>query len=241
MGKFWYVSTKKLNCFVTTFPGDYGAGKTIKTFFLLPKEETEISIKTWKKTKEETKKASSILDSYTDEKADEFENSIHSESSSSSKVIKATSFSIEADVHAKWGFGSVDVGVDYNDSINTSREGISKNVMNATEKHAQSASAKREINIDTSYEKSVEEEEEIVIMRKIANLNASRTLNFTFRQMNQQYHSLLHLTNVRIAFYNGIPGSMKEYPLNKLNYFITKYMDDQKKIAALELLKSILL
>ena len=39
------VETYKL----TSFPGDYGAGTTIKTFSLLPKEETEISIRTWKK------------------------------------------------------------------------------------------------------------------------------------------------------------------------------------------------
>ncbi|MFX1317408.1 MAG: hypothetical protein ACFE9T_16215, partial [Promethearchaeota archaeon] len=66
--------------------------------------------------------------------------------------------------------------------------------------------------------------EEVTIMRRIENLNASRTLNFTFRQMNQQFHSLLHLTDVRIAFYNGCPGSMKEFALFELGDLVKEYL-----------------
>ena len=96
--------------------------------------------------------------------------------------------------------------------------------MNATSKHAQSASAKREVNIDTNFERSVETGVETSIMRTIRNLNVTRTLNFTFRQMNQQFHSILHITDLRIAFYNGFPGSFREYALCDLGYLIDKYM-----------------
>ncbi len=50
---------------LTSFLGDYGAGRTIKTFSLLPGEKTKISIKTYKKTEQEFKQSSSILDSFT--------------------------------------------------------------------------------------------------------------------------------------------------------------------------------
>jgi len=40
---------------LTSFLGDYGAGKTLKTFSLLPNEKTKISIKTWKTTETTTK------------------------------------------------------------------------------------------------------------------------------------------------------------------------------------------
>lgn len=231
-----FVETNKL----TNFPGDYGAGTTIKTFSLLPKEQTEISIKTWKRTIVSTEQASSILDSYTTEKADEFENSIQAEYSRGDKIEESFGYHAEASAKTCWG-GSADVGFAkaHSDTtlsasggvkggINSTRETFAKNVINATAKHSQNASAKREINIDTSYEKTEEMEEEIVIMRKIKNSNASRTLNFTFRQMNQQFHSIIHLTDLRIAVYNGYPGSMEEYELFELSDLVNKYFANPK-------------
>ena len=41
------------------------------------------------------------------------------------------------------------------------------------------------------------------IEREIENINLSRTLNFVFRQMNQKFVTMLHLTDVRVAFFNG--------------------------------------
>ncbi|MFW9843508.1 MAG: helix-hairpin-helix domain-containing protein [Candidatus Thorarchaeota archaeon] len=211
---------------LTSFPGDYGAGTTIKTFSLLPKEVTEISIKTWKKTAATTKEASSILDSYTEDKADEFESSVQAENSSTSKVEESTSYHAEASAGGSWGGCNVKVEAGVKGSTNSSREEFSKNVMNSASKHAQSASAKREVSIDTSFESTEETGEEVVIMRRVENMNASRTLNFIFRQMNQQYHSLLHITDVRIAFYNGYPGSMQEYSLFEINDLVDEYMED---------------
>ncbi len=222
--RLFFVETYKL----TNLPGDYGAGTILKTFSLLPREMTEISIKTWKKTSLEMKKASSILDSYTTEKADEFESSIQAESASSSRAETSLSYNIEASASANWGFGRASVTGKLGGSVKSVREESTKNVMNATAKHAQNASAKREVNIDTSFEKSVETGIETAIMRKIRNLNVTRTLNFTFRQMNQQFHSILHLTDLRIAFYNGYPGSYREYALNDLGHLVNKYFKKYK-------------
>jgi len=220
--RFMFVETHK----ITSFPGDYGAGTTIKTFSLLPREITEISVKTWKKTTEQTQKASSILDSYTTEKADEFERNIQAESARTSKIDTSFSYNVNASVSASWGWGKASVSGGINGSTNSSREEAVKNVMNATAKHSQSASAQREVNIDTSFERSVEEGIETAIMRTIRNLNVSRTLNFTFRQMNQEFHSISHLTDLRLAFYNGYPGSYREYGLCDLGYLVDKYMTD---------------
>lgn len=221
---------------LTNYPGDYGLGKVIKTFSLLPGEETEISIKTWKKSITSTKEASSVLDSYTDEKADEFENNIQNESSQTSKIAQSSTLSANASSKSTWGAsasasyfgigGSVSAGgereqsLGVETSISSSREAFAKNVMNSTAKHSQKASAKREINIETSYERTEEQGEEMAIVRKIENLNVSRALNFTFRQMNQEFHSLLHLFDLRLAFFNGYPGSMKEYQLHEIDDFI---------------------
>jgi len=224
--RLMFIETNKL----TNFPGDYGAGITLKTFSLLPKEETEISIKTWKKSESTEKEASSVLDSFTEEKADEFEKSITAESSQSSRVEETQSYSASVSGSAGWGCCSVSASASASGSTSSTREQSSKNVMNATAKHAQTSSAKREINIDTSFEKSVSEGVETAIMRKIKNLNASRTLNFTFRQMNQQFHSIYHLTDLRIAFYNGFPGSMIEYSLFELGDLIKDNIIDPNNL-----------
>ena len=218
--KLLFVETLKL----TNFPGDYGAGTTIKTFSLLPREITEISVKTWKNTETTTKEASSILDSYTEEKADEFERSVQSENSRFSKIDKSSSYNVKASASARWGWGSASVSAGKEGSTKSTRESSTKNVLNAAAKHAQTASAKREVNIDTEYEKKEETGIETTTMRTIRNLNVTRTLNFTFRQMNQQFHSVLHLTDLQLGFYNEYPGSLREYPLSDIWHFVKKYM-----------------
>jgi hypothetical protein len=75
-----------------------------------------------------------------------------------------------------------------------------KNVSSALQKHAATASAKRDVQVNTSYEEKEETGEETSIEREIANVNLSRTLNFVFRQMNQEFISILHLVNVRVGF-----------------------------------------
>ena len=233
------IETYKL----TNYPGDYGPGEFIKTFSLLPGEETEISIKTWKKSMTSMKEASSVLDSYTEEKADEFENNIQKEGSQTSKIDQSSTLNTNSSSKSTWGASASagymgisasasaggekekSLGVEAN--ISSSREAFGKNILNTTSKHAQESSAKRDVNIETSYEKTEEEGEEIAILRKIENLNVSRTLNFTFRQMNQEFHSLLHLTNLRLGFFNGYPGTMKEYELYEIDDFIKDYINYQ--------------
>ena len=64
---------------LTTFLGNYGAGRTLQTFSLLPGEKTKLSFKTYKRTSASAKAASSVLDSYTQESAREFERSVGQE------------------------------------------------------------------------------------------------------------------------------------------------------------------
>ena len=191
---------------------------------MLPREITEISVKTWKRTETTKKEASSILDSYTEEKADEFERAVQSENSRFSKIDKSSSYNVKASASARWGWGSASVSGGKEGSTKSTRETSIKNVMSATAKHAQTASAKREVNIDTEHERREETGVETTTMRTIRNLNVSRTLNFTFRQMNQQFHSILHLTDLRLGFYNGYPGSLREYSLSDIWHFVDKYM-----------------
>lgn len=188
---------------LSTFLGNYGAGRTVKTFSLLPGEQTTISVKTFRKTAEERQEASSILDSYTTETAEEFEESVTAEQSHKEEHKQSFAYHAEAKAEAGWGWGKATVSGGVEGSSNATRQESAKNVATATSKHAAEASAKREVEIDTNYEVKAETGEETSIERRLENINLSRTLNFVFRQMNQEFVTLYHLVDVRVGFTNG--------------------------------------
>lgn len=209
---------------LSSYLGNYGAGRTIKTFSLFPGEKTTISIKTYKSTESTEKSASSILDSFTEESASEFETAISSEQTSSESSENAKQYSTAADAHAFWGWGAANASASYGGSTQSAREDAAKNITSATEKSASSASAKREVQIETSYEVTETSGEETSIVREFQNINVGRTLNFVFRQMNQEFITFLHLVDVRVAFCNGYAELTHEVTLAELDTLLETWV-----------------
>ena len=214
---------------LSNFLGDYGAGKTIKTFSLLPGEKSRISITSYKNSTTTAAQASSIFDSYTEETADDFETAVQSENSDTESEEKTRSWSVEAEASGNWGVASVSVEGGASGSTNSARESFASSTSAATEKHSQTASAQRDVEVNTSTSATTEEGEQSAIEREIENINVGRTLNFVFRQMNQEYISILHLVDVRVAFWNGYPDAKMEVPLydidSLLEYCVPKPED----------------
>ena len=206
-------------------------GRTLKTFTLLPGEKTTISLQTYKRRTEDARRASSILDSYSKESANDFESSVQREQSNKSNVAKSFAYRAEAEASAEWGWGSAKVSGGVSGSSRSSRQQFSKNVFNATSKHAARASAQRDVEVNTSYEVRTEEGEETSVQREIANMNASRTLNFVFRQLNQEFITVLHLVDVRVGFYNGYPPASRELPLHELDSLLEEVVVDGQREA----------
>jgi hypothetical protein len=208
---------------LSSYLGSYGAGRVLKTFSLLPGEKTKISVKTYTRRTEDAKAASSILDSFTQESADDFEKSMSAEQSDKKSQSENFEYHAEAEANASWGWGSAKVSGGVKGGTASQREEFAKNVSNAAQKHTSKASAKRDVQINTSTEVKEETGEETAIERVIENINLSRTLNFVFRQMNQQFVTILHLTDVRVAFFNGIvPG--KEVPIPQLDELLQEFI-----------------
>lgn len=212
--------------------GKYGAGRVVKTFSLLPGERTKISVRSFLKTEQERKKASSVLDSVTSESARDFESSIEAEQSNKSEYQQAFELTANAEAKAKWGWGSASARVGVKASTNAAREEASKNVSKAVEKHTAKASAQRDVEINTSFEVKQTTEDETSIEREIENINVSRTLNFVFRQMNQQFYSVLHLIDARIAFSNGHPSMTYEVPIHGLDALLERYVKEPSHATA---------
>jgi hypothetical protein len=246
---------------ISTFLGNYGAGRVIKTFSLFPGEKTKISLKTYQKTvqKEELKVnyGSSVLDSVTEEAAVDFENSIQSESSNKYSESEADILNSQKNYNKDEGSGSAKVlwglveagGAGGSESsaettgewgTRSARESFANTVSNALFKHSARASSKRDVEINTSQEQSTsttaEAGSERTIERQIENVNVSRTLNLVFRQMVQEYISVLHLTDVKIALYDESPGPYPQYAIHELDKFLDAYFapDEDTRTTVLE-------
>jgi hypothetical protein len=226
--RLYLVETFQLSSFL----GAYGAGRTLKTYSLFPGEKTTISVKTYAKTESEAKQASSILDSITDESAQEFQSSLQSEQANKAAYSESFEYHAEAEASGSFGVGSAKVSGGIKGGSQSSREESAKNVASATEKHAARASAKRDVQVNTSFEVKEEQGEETATQREIQNINLSRTLNIVFRQMNQEFISILHLVDVRVGFFNGYGESTREAALPELDDLLEEVMvDDGKKRA----------
>ncbi|WP_433227532.1 hypothetical protein [Actinomadura formosensis] len=213
---------------MSSFLGQYGAGRTLKTFSLLPGEKTTISVKTFRKSEQAAKSASSVLDSFTKESADDFETSVQQEQSDKQAEQESFEYHAEAEASASWGWGSAKVSGGVKGGTASQREQFAKNVSNALNKHSAKASSKRDVQVETSNEVRQEEGEETSITRQLENINVGRTLNFVFRQMNQEHITLLHLVDVRVAYWTGQAESVEEVPLSKLAVLLEKYVKPAK-------------
>ena len=103
--------------------------------------------------------------------------------------------------------------------------------MNTTQKHATKASAKRDVTINSSYERTDETQTEDQIEREIQNINVGRTLNFVFRQMNQQIISILHLIDARVVVWDGtdsVSSVSKEYAIPELDRLLEEFIIKDK-------------
>ena len=207
---------------MTSFLGDYGAGRVVKTFTLLPGESTKVSIKTYRQRESTSKKSSSVLDSVSTESADDFQKSLQEEQSNQTEFQKSKEYYADVKAKARWGWGSASAKAGIKGASNSVRQEAIKNISNATEKHSSKASAKREVEVNTAFEVSEKEGEERSIEREIQNINVSRTLNFVFRQMNQAFITFVHQTDLRIAYFDGRRESRIEVSISQLDTLLKK-------------------
>lgn len=216
---------------LSSFLGAYGNGRVLKSFSLLPGEKTTIKIESYVSSEETLKDASSILDSYSTTQSDAFEQAVNSEQSTQTKDTDEAKNAVKVHASASWGFGSADASYDGSWASTSARDEMVKNVRNATAKHAAEASAKRDVHIDTSTTTTDSTHTTTTTEREIANINVSRTLNFVFRQMNQEFITLLHLVDVRIGLLRfdddgagSWVASYQEFTLPQLDGVLRSYL-----------------
>lgn len=214
---------------INSYLGDYGAGKILKTFTLLPGEKTTITMRTFKQITSKQVVAQNVLESVSEEVVDSLEAFVQDERQNSSSSSSSTSESVSVDVSVGCDFGfasaSVDVGYASSSSSDQARTDAVNSLSNSMDRHTAQSNTNREINVNSSTEDSSTEEQEETIVRELENINYSRVLNFIFRQMQQQYISVTTLNNIKILFTNGYPESVRMVNVEKLKELLEEVLN----------------
>ena len=220
-----------------SYLGDYGAGRTIKTFSLLPGENTTITVRTYKDKSSTKSYSENVLDSFSESSTNELEKLIENETGLSSNSTSESSSSSSKTRNGNIGgnvgvslFGIVNIGVSggyeggsstsSTNSTSATRASNVRTLNKALDKHVSNSNANRSIDINTSTTDSYTEGEETSTVREIVNINKSRVLNFVFRQLLQQYVTITYLSNIKVAFCNGYEESLRVVDLEELDILL---------------------
>jgi hypothetical protein len=215
---------------LSSFLGGYGFGRTLKTYSLLPGELTKLSVRT-ASLGGTARLCSSILDSYSQESASDFGNALAQEHSREYASSDDYSYSASSSGSALWSVDGVKAEAGNAGSLNSAREEFGKTVSNATSKHASKASAYRNVQIDPWSPTTGAEDPAAELVREIENINVGHTLNFVFRQMNQEFITLLHLVDVRIGFTSALEP-VREVPLYELDNVLERMLVADPEVVA---------
>jgi hypothetical protein len=222
-----------------SYLGDYGLGRTLQTFSLLPGEHTTITMSTWRNEAATREDASSIFDSSDTAAQTRFTSSLSNASGSASQDQGGWSASVSTSVSAGASLfglvsGSASVSAGFAANHQEASQRYSNSVSQSASDHASQVNNSRRQSVDSSSSTSTASGASTTTVRDITNTNLRRVLNFVFRELNQTYETYVVLRDIKLAFYNGRPGSAEIVPLPELGGLLDKYVDDpgaQEKIA----------
>ncbi|MEU9481233.1 hypothetical protein [Streptomyces sp. NPDC048191] len=223
---------------ISSLPGNFGLGRTVRTFTLFPGESSDITIRNWRTARQQESQASSIVDSYSQEAADRFNSQLNNEQSDS--VLDDTVEKFSWDAHGgggiDFGFFSVGGGGGASDTTEThaSRQQFAKQVSNTLIEHTNQANDSRQITVSSTAESVAETGDEALTVRTVRNVNMRRTLNFVFRELNQEFRTRVHLVELRVGFDNGRLGSWQEASLSGLRPFLRSLIADGNLVPVMQ-------
>jgi hypothetical protein len=229
-----YVMYETLVC---SYLGNYGAGRTVNTFSLLPGEKTTITVRTYKESKVLRDLSSSFIDASDDAQHDSLDTAIQTQTGDTTDGVTEHSEGKSVTKSNKGGLipalvwiGGKTTDTSNQDTSATHTTHISTTVSNSVAQSVHDSNQHREVNINTSTSSETTTEEETSIVRELENINLSRTLNFVFRQLLQEYIVVHWLKNIKFIFSNGTPGSYKEVQSVGLEQMLKQVLIDDSKV-----------
>jgi hypothetical protein len=215
---------------MATFPGNYGAGRTVKIFSLLPGEKTTISITNFKHDETVSEQSKSVLDSFSESSAQDFQNTV--ENQNTSDTTSQSSKTKEKQIGGGINLVFEKVGINVSGSVSnssTTSTSIANHISqlnSATDTHSSQASQNRDVTVNTDVKTTSITERTEATIRELRNINQSRTLNFVFRQLLQEFITITYLDDVSIVFSNGYPEHKKIVKLTNINDLLEEVLLD---------------
>ena len=208
---------------VASFLGQYGLGRVLRTFSLLPGEKTTIRLKTYREMKSIRVQSENILDSQSKESTDELERLAQEERGNTSSVTdtKSANLSLSFSIPIIGGGGGAGANVSNTSTRTTNAQALSK----ALDKHVNKSNSNRQVQINTSTTESTTDTDESSTEREIVNYNKNRVLNFIFRQLQQEYVNITYLSSIKIAFHTGTKESLRVVSLEELGDLLDEVID----------------
>ncbi len=206
-------------------------GKVVKTFSLLPGEITTFNLRSYRHNEETMTRSETIFDSCSQSFAQGFENQVQTQDIQSGQTAFGADFAISsgmeiggliAGVIGIGGGSSVDFSTNF-DTASQNQHNALNNTINST---TSEANFNRDITINTEVSSFNMSGTEETTTRQIRNENRSRTLNFVFRQLMQEYMAVTYLDDVSIHYSNGYPESYRTANLNNINDLLTAVLQD---------------
>jgi hypothetical protein len=212
---------------VTSTPGDFGLGSTVKAFSLWPGEIAHIDVDTWKSRTDRVTSSTSIFDSFSTEAGDRFESEVQSEVADRRLSEQEQAYASETKGGGGFSlFGLFGANLDSRASseehVAFGREQFVGQLSDAVREHANRANAVRENSVTATKESQVDVVEQRQSHRTVRNVNLRRLLNIVYRDLNQEHVVRTHLVDVRVGFTNGRMGSWRETKLPRLRDFVAE-------------------
>lgn len=231
-----------------SFLGDYGAGRTVKTFSLLPGERTTISIRNWEHNELSKKQASNVLDSLSESSSSELQSMIERENAHSSTITQGMNTEFGGGLGLKLGNDTIGLNANFggkkSKSFTSALSDSVRVLVKSTSSHVSKTDSLRQIEINSETSSINITENEETIIRQLENINKSRVLNFVFRQLLQEFFTITYLDDVSIIYSDGFPENKIVSSISGLDDFLDEVIPlaenrDKVKSAILNRLCSI--
>ena len=217
-----------------SFLGDYGLGRTLQTFSLLPGERTTITTQTWRTEAATREDASSIFDSSDTAAQTRFTSSLMNETGSASQDQGGWALSVSTSAQVGFNVGVVNGQFGLNAGFAANHQEASQRwsnqVSSAAAEHAAQVNNSRRQSVEASSSTSTSSGTSTTTVREIANINLRRVLNFVFRELNQTYETYVGLRDIKVAFYNGRPGSVDVVALPDLAALLRRHVAPAQQV-----------
>ncbi|MGW4758179.1 hypothetical protein [Streptomyces chartreusis] len=216
-----------------SFLGDYGLGRTLQTFSLLPGERTTITVQTWRTEAATRDDATSIFDSSDTAAQSRFTTSVANQTGSAYQDQGGWATSVSTSASGGFNVGlahaEFEASAGFAANHQEASQRFSTSVSEAAAEHASQVNNSRRQSINSTSQTNTASGTATTVVRELSNTNLRRVLNFVFRELNQTYRTEVVLKDVKVAFYNGRQGSAEIVPLPDLGRLLRRHIKPDRQ------------